>query len=249
MRSRPLSPAAVAAIADRAAARSTEVEAHVQAIKQQMIAKVLEQHAAPPVETCDDWRSYTLHPLCELFPAIEGAAFGELVASIKENGLQEPITVLDGTILDGRNRYNACLAAGVEPVFVPFRGDDPVRFVIAANVHRRHLDASQRAVIAAKIAVLQDGQRQVGKFADVPTQARAAEMLNVSERSVRSARQVLERATPADIKAITEGKASVSGVAKKLKAAEAEPDNHDDDNDDDVDIDDILPSKREGPVR
>jgi ParB-like chromosome segregation protein Spo0J len=164
-----------------------------------------------------------LHPLCELFPPIEGTAFDELVASIKENGLQEPITVIgdDEAILDGRNRYNACLAAGVEAVFVPFRGDDPVRFVLAANVHRRHLDASQRAVIAAKIAVLQDGQRQVGKFADVPTQAEAADMLGVSERSVRTARKVLEQAEPADVEAISKGKETVSGIAKKLRGAKA----------------------------
>jgi hypothetical protein len=34
--------------------------------------------------------------------------------------------------------------------------------------------AKQRAMVAAKLATLQDGQRQVGKFADVPTQAEAA---------------------------------------------------------------------------
>jgi hypothetical protein len=41
----------------------------------------------------------------------------------------------------------------------------------AAFCRRRHLDESQRAVVAAKIATLQDGQRQVGQLADVPTQS------------------------------------------------------------------------------
>ena len=152
-------------------------------------------------------------------PADRGRGVRELVASIKEEGLREPIVILEGAILDGRNRYNACLAAGVEPVFTPFRGDDPVRFVLAANVHRRHLNESQRATIAAKIANLtHGGDRRSDQAANlpVPTQAEAAEMLNVSERSVRTARKVLEQAESADIEAITKGKATVSGIAKKL---------------------------------
>lgn len=38
--------------------------------------------------------------------------------------------------------------------------------------------------VAAKIATLSDGQRQVGKFTDVPTQSEVADLLNVGERSV-----------------------------------------------------------------
>jgi hypothetical protein len=168
------------------------------------------------------------HPLCELFPAIEGAAFDDLVASIQENGLQEPITVIgdDEAILDGRNRYNACLAAGVEPVFTPFRGDDPVRFVLAANVRRRHLNESQRALIAAKLATLGLGSNQHQKEdapIGAPSQETAAEMLSVGRRSVQRARQVLEHAEPADIKAIAEGKATVSGIVKKRHPTTSEP--------------------------
>jgi ParB-like chromosome segregation protein Spo0J len=148
------------------------------------------------------------------------SAFGELVASIKEEGLREPIVILDDAILDGRNRYNACLAAGVDPVFRPFTGDDPVRFVLAANVHRRHLTDSQRSMLAAKLATLGLGSNQhhnEGASREAPSQAKAAELLGVSRSSVQRAREVLERAEPADIKAITEGKATVGGVAKTLR--------------------------------
>jgi hypothetical protein len=164
---------------------------------------------------------YELHPLAELFPAIEGVGFEELVVSIQEIGQQEPIVLLDDKILDGRCRYNACLAAGVEPVFTPFRGDDPVRFVLAANVHRRHLSESQRAMIGAKIATMtHGGDRKSDQAANlpVPTQAQAAEMLNVSERTVRSAKHVLDHAEPEDVKAIVEGRATVGGAMKKLQA-------------------------------
>jgi ParB-like chromosome segregation protein Spo0J len=79
------------------------------------------------------------HPLADLFPLLEGREFDELVADIKANGLHECIVLLDEQILDGRNRYRACIAAGVEPLFVPYRGDDPAAFVVSMNVARRHL--------------------------------------------------------------------------------------------------------------
>jgi hypothetical protein len=52
-------------------------------------------------------------------------------------------------------------------------------------------------MIAARLATLRDGQRQVGQLAEVPTQAAAAKMLNVGERSVRRARKVIEEGSGA----------------------------------------------------
>lgn len=49
--------------------------------------------------------------------------------------------------------------------------------VISHKLHRRHLTESQRAMVAAKLAKLEHGQRQSGKFSGVPTQAQAAELL------------------------------------------------------------------------
>jgi N6-adenosine-specific RNA methylase IME4 len=161
-----------------------------------------------------------LHPLCELFPAIEGAAFDDLVTSIKEDGQREPIVLFDDQILDGRNRYRACLEAHVEPRFTSYVGTDPVRFVLATNVHRRHLNESQRAMIAAKLANNKVGRPQsVSENTAIAaiSQASAAEMLNVSRDSISRARQVLERGEPEEVRAIVEGNATVSGIAKKVR--------------------------------
>ena len=47
------------------------------------------------------------HSIANLFPLLQGDEFEQLKASIVENGLLDPITLLsDGTILDGRNRYH-----------------------------------------------------------------------------------------------------------------------------------------------
>jgi len=100
------------------------------------------------------------HPLADLFPLMQGREFDELVADIKAHGLREPITTLDGMILDGRNRWRACEAAGAEPRTCEYHGEDPLGWVVSLNLHRRHLDESQRAIVAAKIANLGDGQRK-----------------------------------------------------------------------------------------
>ena len=61
---------------------------------------------------------YELHPLCTLFPRLGDEEAARLAEDIKANGLREPITLCGGMILDGGNRYAACITAGVEPQFV-----------------------------------------------------------------------------------------------------------------------------------
>lgn len=87
------------------------------------------------------------HEIANIFPLLVGDEFDELVADIKENGLLEPITTYEGKIVDGRNRYRACELAGVEPVFEEWKqnGVSLISWVIAKNLHRRHLTSGQRA--------------------------------------------------------------------------------------------------------
>lgn len=92
---------------------------------------------------------YALHPLCTLFPRMDGGEFAALVADIAAHGLRQPITLFDGLILDGGNRYRACIDAGVEPCFVDLNGGSAVAFVLSNNLHRRHLSAGQQAAIVA----------------------------------------------------------------------------------------------------
>lgn len=90
------------------------------------------------------------HPLSELLPMMSGAELADLATSVKSVGLTAPIVTHEGMILDGRNRWKACQAAGVEPRFVEFHqnGASPLDFVITQNLHRRHLTDGQRACVA-----------------------------------------------------------------------------------------------------
>ena len=153
------------------------------------------------------------HDLANVFPLIEGDEFAGLVADIGKQGLLEAIVLLDGKILDGRNRYRACLEAGVEPHFEEFDGEDPVAFVVSKNVARRHLDESQRALAAARIATLQKGANQHSPIGETRTQAEAAQILNVGKRSVERARDVLDQGEATLVKAVEQGKVSVSAAA------------------------------------
>jgi len=96
-----------------------------------------------------------VHPAAALFPLMQGTELTLLVQDIAHNGLHEPIVLHQGLILDGRNRLHACELAEVEPRFVEWEGDgSPIAFVLSRNLHRRHLDESQRSVIAARAKVM-----------------------------------------------------------------------------------------------
>ena len=150
------------------------------------------------------------HPLADIFSLLDGQDFAELVADIKAHGLHEPIVVFEGKILDGRNRYRACEAARVEPTFTAYTGDDPIAYVVSLNLRRRHLDESQRAMVAAKLATLKLGDNQHSEGLPI---GRSSELLNVGERTVARAREVQEHGTPELVSAVERGAVSVSAAA------------------------------------
>jgi DNA modification methylase len=72
---------------------------------------------------------------------------------IAENGLQNPIVLFQGKVLDGRNRLLACAKATSKPKFTEFQpnGISAADFVYSQNLHRRQLTIDQRAAIAAEL--------------------------------------------------------------------------------------------------
>lgn len=163
------------------------------------------------------------HPLAELFPMMDDNAFKEFAGDIKEQGQREPIILFEGKILDGRNRFKACKALGIDPRFEQYQGNDALGFVISLNLRRRHLTESQRAMVAGRLAnVSRGGDRRSESFnqtANLPNDT-AAKILNVSERSVRTAKQVHATGTPELVKAVETGEMAVSAAATLAKYPE-----------------------------
>lgn len=177
------------------------------------------------------------HPLADIFPLIEGEDFSALVQDIREHGLREQIVLLGKQILDGRNRYRACVAAGLLPEsldtatvahlkyfrqFVPAgqpapSDDDLWTFISSKNLHRRHLSASQRAMALIDYEGYRHGGARRVQDANLhleggPTRADLAERGHVSERLLASAAVVRDHAIPELKEAARQGRLAVTAI-------------------------------------
>lgn len=174
------------------------------------------------------YRDFEIHPAANIFPLAEGDEFLDLIESIKKQGLVNPIVRMwiedpaadDGrrfVILDGRNRLRACLAAWIEPTFCDYDGHDPIGYVMAVNLHRRHLNPTQRALLGAELLelLLQDGSgrspsnppmadRPSGTFPESSqelSREKAARLAGASGRAIQRALRVRREGSPELVKA------------------------------------------------
>jgi ParB-like chromosome segregation protein Spo0J len=133
-------------------------------------------------------RQLDYHPLANCFPLMEGAKFDALVEDIRKHGVREPIWRYEGKILDGRNRWRASQAAGVDCPVQEYTGSDPVSLVISLNLNRRHLNEGQRAMIAVHLATLPHGgdrrQAPIGVLKDADELNAAVQSGNIAVSKV-----------------------------------------------------------------
>jgi len=93
-----------------------------------------------------------VHPVADYFPMMLDDELQALAEDIKANGLIHPIIRdKEGQLIDGRNRLKACKMAGVEPRFEELNGQDPVAFIVSANLARRNMTKGQQAMALAMI--------------------------------------------------------------------------------------------------
>lgn len=62
------------------------------------------------------------HPFAEIFLLMKGPEYANLVADIRKGGLLVPIQLHEGMVLDGRNRYRACLELEIQPATTTLEG-------------------------------------------------------------------------------------------------------------------------------
>jgi DNA modification methylase len=95
-------------------------------------------------------KELTFHPVAEMFPLMQGAEFDDLVEDIKKHGQHHKILVAGRQIIDGRNRYRACLMLKRKPLLEEWDGKGSLtELSCSLNFHRRHLTQSQRAATGA----------------------------------------------------------------------------------------------------
>ena len=174
---------------------------------------------------------FPAHALAAAFPLLTGDEFEALVADVKAYGVRDPVTLWAGEILDGRNRVAAAKVAGVTTLkTIRFKGSDAeaLYFVTSANLTRRHLSTSQRALIAAELANIRAGEFAGNQHVDEPSanlqtplvsQATASKALRVSTRSVATATKIKKKAEPALLEDVKQGRVTLNAAERALRAA------------------------------
>lgn len=184
------------------------------------------------------------HPFATLFPEMEPEEYQKFLQDIRENGQNEPAVILeeDGKryVLDGRHRAKALREIGIPLKAKLFSGKSPLDFVVSSNVHRRHLTASQKAMVAAKILndprygirEAAEERKREGQLRGAHTKSsaspdtedsrpevratqQAAALVGASGPSTERAQYVMKYGTQEDVQDVLDGKATVT--AKKAE--------------------------------
>jgi N6-adenosine-specific RNA methylase IME4/ParB-like chromosome segregation protein Spo0J len=181
------------------------------------------------------------HSASTIFPLLEGEEFAGLVESIRAKGLLNPIWLHpDGSIIDGRNRYRACLEAGVEPHFQTWDGKSSLTdFVFAQNLDRRHLNATMRALAAKRAEPFfareakerqraagrefHRGKKKVSQRIDEPNEnraaARAAKIAKTNRQYVSDLKRI-EREAPRVYARIEAGEIEIPEAKQEINKRE-----------------------------
>lgn len=157
------------------------------------------------------------HEVASIFPMMSAEEFAALKADIQASGLLEPIWTYQNSIIDGRNRYNACIELGIKPSFREWDGNGSLkRFVVSLNLIRRHLDETQRGMCAARAANMEVGNPNFTNCRNSDnsvSQGDAADMFNVSRDTVNCAAKVIDGAEPEIIELCDNGRMAASAAA------------------------------------
>ena len=162
---------------------------------------------------------YARHPLSAAWPDMSSEEFQSLCDSIENNGLRDPIVLLDDQVLDGWHRYTACVQTGIEPTFAPFDGDDPVQF-ISDKHNRRSLSLTQRiTAITLMHKWAPRGRPEIGKGAPGAylTNAAVAEKVGGSETTAKQVKAAIKNGSPELVRAMQDGKVSAKRAAEIAK--------------------------------
>jgi hypothetical protein len=160
---------------------------------------------------------------------MSGYEFECLKSDIRQNGQREPIIMHDGLILDGGNRYMACIELDIKPQLISFGGEDVTAYVLSANLHRRHLTPGQQASI---VACVQDwskaqlvGNPQLRNVAQLDTAKDRAATSGVSHRTQQMADKVA-KANPELSRRVARGEISLPKAAAIIAPKPAKDENH-----------------------
>lgn len=185
-----------------------------------------------------------------LFPKASEEDFARLLDDMRANGYDDtmPITLYQGAILDGWNRYCAATELGLTPATVEFDGDDgaALEYTLRTN-KRRNMSSSQWAAVAvaaediltaireqveaqrrAKQAATQAAVLSDKKLSDSSDDEHAskaatkvAEVFNTNRTYVNEAKKIKE-SNPEAFDKVLAGEATITQVKREIKEQQRE---------------------------
>jgi DNA modification methylase len=174
------------------------------------------------------------HKYAALFPMASEDELNEMAEDIKQRGLLNKIILLDDKILDGRNRFEACKRADIEPKYCEYTGHDPLGDVVSWNLKRRHLSPTQKATLGVEIEPLYAAEAEKRlhlakgrgvkgeelfpqvKSRDPQSRDQAAAMVGVSGKSVSDAKAIKEK-SPELFEKMKTGETTINEAKKELR--------------------------------
>jgi hypothetical protein len=109
-----------------------------------------------------DLTELKVHPSANLFLMMHHDELHELACDIEKYGMYQPIVLLDGKILDGRNRYHALKLIDHQFSAVDFirfeeldGADDPEAYAVSMNMRRRHYNELEKGLAKIHLRILE----------------------------------------------------------------------------------------------
>ena len=166
------------------------------------------------------------HPLSQAFPAMGADDFQSLKDSVETIGVQNPITLFEGMVIDGWHRYTAAHELGMEcPGKQLDAWIDPVAFVRAQNKDRRHLPLSAWALIEVSLREWKPSHRpDKGELSSplIASNQEMADSVGVTKRTIQQAKAVQSNAAPEVIAAVKSGEIGLPKAAAIAKLPKEE---------------------------
>lgn len=138
------------------------------------------------------------HEYAEYLPPMPDVDYERLKKSIRMLGYQKnnPIIIYKGKILDGRNRYRACIELNIMPTLDIFNGhqDMAIEIVKACNMSRRDLSQDEKAIIEEKLNELKINKTWQGY--DLGKAGRKKKIVNPGENLEIGAKALISENIP-----------------------------------------------------
>lgn len=166
------------------------------------------------------------HPLSAAFPAMCAEDFQALTDSIQAIGVQNPVTLFEGMVIDGWHRFRAANDLGMDCPSVDLGDVDPRDFVMAQNKARRHITQAQLAMATTAVYAWHPAHRakkEVATEYPLPkTNAELAAIAGVGIATIKQAKAVQSHAAPEVEAAVKTGAIGLPKAAAIAKLPQAE---------------------------